>query len=202
MTEIRLVVDYFFNNYIEILATITGFVYLIFSIKGKKLLWPFGLLTSLLYVYVFFTSRIYADMSINIYYVVVSVYGWVHWSSNKNLKSKELLFSRIKLKDILILGIITLLLFIIIAYILTKYTDSDVAIIDALLTAASITATWMLARKILEHWIIWVFVDSISIGLYVYKGLFPTVILFLFYTILAVVGYFEWLKLWKIQENH
>jgi nicotinamide mononucleotide transporter len=199
MTGINLVINYIEGNYIEILATLTGLIYLVLSIRGKKLLWLFGLLSSLLYVIVFFKSKIYADMGINIYYVIISIYGWIHWSTSNNKGS--LPFSRLNLKQTILLLITTILLFLLIAFILTKYTDSDVAIFDAVVTAASITATWMLARKIIEHWLLWVAVDGISIALYIYKGLYPTIFLFIFYTVLAVLGYFEWLKLWKAQES-
>jgi nicotinamide mononucleotide transporter len=190
-----------FDNYIEVLATITGLIYLVYSVKGKILLWFFGLVTSALYVYVFFMSKIYADMCINVYYVIISIYGWIHWSLGSNGRKKELPVSRLVLRLGMILVLITLIIFIIIAFILNTYTDSDIAYWDALVTSASITATWMLARKIMEHWLIWVVVDAISIGLYIYKGLYPTVLLFAVYTALAVVGYFEWKKQWKVQNN-
>jgi nicotinamide mononucleotide transporter len=106
------------------------------------------------------------------------------------------------LKQGLILLAATLVIFIIIAYILKNFTDSNVAFWDAFITAASISATWMLARKILEHWLVWVVVDAVSIALYIYKGLYPTVILFAVYTSLAVLGYYEWQKQWKAQDNH
>ena len=201
MFHSNLVLNWIFRNYIEILATITGLIYLVYSIKGKVLLWFYGLITSILSVYVFFKSRLYADTGINLYYVIVSIYGWIHWYKRGNDNKKELPVSRITLKNSLILLIITLLIFLFISYILTKYTDSTVILWDSFITAFSITATWMLARKIMEHWIIWVVVDALSIGLYLYKGLFPTVFLFLVYTILAITGYFEWMKQWKAQES-
>jgi nicotinamide mononucleotide transporter len=188
-------------NYIEILATITGLIYLVYSVKGKILLWPFGIITSALYVYVFFRSKIYADMGINIYYVIISIYGWIHWSTGVNTEKHEIPVLRLKLKLGLILALITLIIFIIIAYILNNYTDSDIAYWDAFVTAASITATWMLARKIMEHWLVWIVVDAISMALYIYKGLYPTVLLFAVYSSLAVTGYFEWKKQWKVQNQ-
>lgn len=199
MTKTELVVNYIAGNYIEILATLTGIIYLILSIPGKKLLWFFGLVSSLLYVFVFFRHKIYADMSINVYYVAISIYGWIHWSLGRNKGS--LPFSRLTFKQSVLFLSATVALFFLIAYVLTNFTDSDVAIFDAVVTSASITATWMLARKIVEHWIVWVVVDGISIALYIYKGLYPTVLLFIFYTVLAVLGYFEWIKLWKAQES-
>jgi nicotinamide mononucleotide transporter len=189
------------DNYIEILATVTGLIYLVYSVKGNILLWFFGIITSALYVYVFYKSRIYADMSINIYYVIISIYGWVHWSSGGNTKVVELPISRLTTSLSFVLLIITFLIFILIAVILKNYTNSDIAIWDALVTSASITATWMLARKIMEHWLIWVVVDAISIGLYLYKGLYPTVLLFAVYTSLSVTGYFEWKKQWLAKRN-
>lgn len=75
---------------------------------------------------------------------------------------------------------------------LSHYTDSQVPYWDGLTTALSIVATWMLAKKKIEHWLLWVFVDAISIGLFIYKDLYPTTLLFLVYTILAVYGYWEW----------
>jgi len=185
-------------NSIEVIATITGLIYLVYSVKGNILLWLFGLITSLLYVYVFFQSKIYADMGINIYYVVISVYGWIHWSKpGKN--ANELPVSKIRLPLGFALLLISIFLFVFIAYILRKYTDSDIALWDAFTTALSIVATWMLARKILEHWLIWIVVDSVSAGLYIYKGLYPTVFLFIVYTSLAILGYIEWHKTWKKQ---
>ena len=189
------------DNYIEILATLTGLIYLVYSVRGKVLLWLFGILTSTLYVYVFFKAKIYADMSINLYYIIISIYGWIHWIKGKPGVRIDLPVCRIQLKQIIYLSLITITLFIFIAFILEKFTDSDIAIFDAVTTSASITATWMLARKILEHWVIWIFVDALSIGLYIHKELYPTVILFVFYTTLALLGYIEWKKQWKQQQD-
>ena len=192
-------IKWLLENYMEILATLTGIIYLVYSVRGKILLWFFGIITSALYVYVFFKAKIYADMSINIYYVVISIYGWFHWVRGKHGGQDELPVTRINRQQIVYLSLITFALFIFIAFVLDKFTDSDIAILDAITTSASITATWMLARKILEHWLIWIFVDALSIGLYVHKDLYPTVILFVFYTSLALLGYIEWKKKWMQQ---
>jgi nicotinamide mononucleotide transporter len=191
------VLQWFFASYIEILATTTGLIYLVYSVEQNKLLWVFGLITSLLYIYVFYKAKIYADMGINFYYVIISIYGWIHWTNPGNLKARVLPVNSIKWKTGILLTLLTLILFLLISFVLTEYTDSDIALWDAFTTAASITATWMLARKMLEHWLIWIIVDSISAGLYIIKGLYPTVILFIVYTLLAVFGYIEWRKTWK-----
>lgn len=200
-TQFYTILSWFIANYIEILATITGLIYLIYSVQENKLLWLFGFITSALYIYVFLRAKIYADMGINVYYVIISIYGWIHWSSSKSSGKANLPVQSIKMKLVIWLTLITAVLFLLIAFVLTKFTDSDIALWDAFTTAASITATWMLARKILEHWLVWIVVDSISVGLYIFKGLYPTVILFTVYSILAVLGYIEWKKTWKTESN-
>lgn len=183
------------NNYIELLGTTFGLLYIIFSIKQNIWCWPIGLITSALYIYVFFETKFYADMILQVYYLIVSVYGWYHWMyGSKSKKQDDLKISRTSVKLSIILFGITAIIFFIISYILVNYTDSPVPYWDAFTTAASFVATWMLARKLIEHWIIWVIVDAVSLGLYVYKGLYPTVILFAVYTVLAVLGYIEWKK--------
>jgi nicotinamide mononucleotide transporter len=183
------------GNYIELLGAILGFAYIFFSIRQNILTWPVGLLTSLLYVWVFLSSKLYADMGLQMYYVVISIYGWYEWlwGSSSN-KSEPLKVSRLSFHLGVLLVIISFVLFLLIWYILNNYTDSPVPFADALATSLSIVATWMLARKILEHWLVWIFVDAFSIGLFWYKDLHPTVILFVVYTFMAFVGFIEWKK--------
>ena len=94
----------------------------------------------------------------------------------------------------LVLGIASLLIFFLMWFVLKNYTDSPVPFGDSLATSLSIVATWMLARKILEHWLVWIFVDAFSCVLFWYKELQPTVVLFVVYTFMAVLGYIEWKK--------
>ena len=194
------VIQWFVDKHIEIIATITGFIYLLYSIKGDKRLWIYGIITSALYVFVCFEAKIYADMGINVYYVIVSVYGLVHWSGSGSPDKENLNISNTKLKEALLLLGFTVIVFFIIGYLLKYLTDSDIPFWDALTTSASITATWMLARKMMEHWLIWIVVDAISVALYIYKGLYPTSILFFVYTVLAITGYIEWRKQWIKQK--
>jgi nicotinamide mononucleotide transporter len=190
-----MIIKWLSDNYIEILGLITGLLYLYFSIKQNILMWLFGLLSSTIYIYVYFISKFYADMGLQVYYVFISIYGWYYWLYGKRKHNeKDLPVSKISIKLALILFFVNLMLFLIISYILKNYTDSSLPYWDAFTTAASIVATWMLARKIIEHWLIWIVVDSVSFGLYLYKGLYPTVILFSVYTIMAIIGYREWKK--------
>jgi len=189
------------HNLVELIGTIAGLSYIYFSIKQKIWIWPIGILSSALYIYVFFISKFYADMGLQVYYLFISFYGWYFWlNGNKtNDKRDEVPVTFTKKKMAIYLTLITFVIFVAIALILKYLTDSQVSILDSLTTAGSIVATWMLARKYLEHWLIWIVVDVISIGLYIYKGLYITVVLFVAYLIMAIVGYFQWKKSIAIQ---
>jgi nicotinamide mononucleotide transporter len=134
-------------------------------------------------------------MGLQTYYVLISIYGWYWWiRGGRQYKSDSLPVTVISRKLSAILFLIFIFLFAGIWYVLVNYTDSPVPLGDAFTTALSVIATWMLARKIIEHWILWVIADIVSMGLYIYKGLYPTVVLFAIYTVMAVVGYREWRK--------
>ena len=181
------------NHYVEVCGTLTGFLYLGFSIKQHFLTWPVGIINALFYIAVFFTSKIYADMSLQFYYVAISIYGWWCWLHG-NVNGKNLEVTETDNTTWLKLLAASVFLFIVIAYLLVHYTDSSVPFLDSVTTALSIVATWMLAKKKIEHWLLWVVVDAISIGLFIYKELYLTTILFFVYTFLAIYGYLEWRK--------
>lgn len=193
MEEIRLWIA---GNWIEISGAVISLVYLYFSVRQIIWLWPFGLLSALFYIWIYYYSGFYADMSLQVYYVAVSIYGWHHWSAGRKggNGTGKLPVSRINLKTAIILATVFLVSWIGISFVLIRFTDSQVPVMDGLTTAGSIVATWMLARKILEHWILWIIIDSISLGLYFYKELYATVVLFAVYTIMAFIGYFAWKK--------
>ncbi len=180
------------EQYIEILGVAFSLLYLFFSIRQNILLWPMGIISALLYMVVFFQSKFYADMGLNGYYFVISIYGWIVWNKGAKDGSGGLRVTRISPKLAAVLGVITLAAFIVFGLILDRFTDSPVPYWDAFTTALSITATWMLAKKILEHWILWIIVDVVSMGLYLYRGLYPTLVLFAIYTSMAVFGFIQW----------
>ena len=181
------------NHYIEIFGALTGILYVILEIRQSIWLWPVGLITSAIYIWVFFTSKFYADMGLQTYYVIISIYGWYWWlKGGKRYNIESLPVTRAGIKTLIILFTVFVVLFALLWYVLLNYTDSPVPVGDAFTTALSIVATWMLARKIIEHWMLWIIADLVSMGLYIYKGLYPTVVLFAVYTVMAVIGFREW----------
>jgi nicotinamide mononucleotide transporter len=181
------------DHYVEVCGTLSGFLYLGFSIRQHPLTWPVGLLNAVFYIFVFLSSKIYADMTLQFYYVAISIYGWWCWYHG-SASGNSLKVTRTNSALWLKLSILFLLLFVTIAFVLIRFTDSQVPYLDAITTSLSILATWMLARKKIEHWLVWVFVDAISIGLFIVKELYPTTLLFMVYTVLAIYGYIEWKK--------
>ena len=190
----EVVIAYLQANWIELAGSALSIIYLYLSIKQRVSLWIFGFLCSLLYVVVFFQSKFYADMSLQFYYLGVSAFGWISWKAGKPENRKELPVKRTTPLSGAIILVIALVLYFLYYFILSEYTDSPLPKADAFTTALSIVATWMLARKMIEHWWLWIIVDSVSAGLYFYKALYPTAILFVIYTVMAIIGYRQWKK--------
>lgn len=204
------------NSYIELFGTVTGIIYVFLEIRQSIWLWPVGILTSAVYIWVFFTSKIYADMSLQGYYLVISILGWYWWvkgtrvhrnfsegggqkKEGENVRrgereKGELHVTRLKVRTGVVLGVVFILLFSGMWLVLTRLTDSPVPARDAFITSLSIVATWMLARKIYEHWYLWIVVNFVSAILFITRGLYPTVILYLIYGIMSFVGLVEWKK--------
>lgn len=186
---------------IEIIGAAIGLLYLYLEYNANKWLWPVGVVMPLVYIYIFFQSKFYADMGVNVYYFFASIYGWIQWSKYKNNQEEESHISHTPKKHIIPLSIIGLLLFAIIAFILIRFTDSPVPYGDSLTTALSILGMWLLAHKYVEQWWLWFFVNIISCALYVWKGLYPTSILFAIYSVISVFGYFKWKRLMRGQPT-
>ena len=199
------------NNFIEIFGAVTGIIFVFLEIRQTIWLWPVGLVTSAVYIWVFFTSKFYADMSLQGYYLVISCLGWYWWTRGKKrrLRSKatkfreaeagewesgELQVTRLKLRTGIVLAIVFAFLYIIMWFVLTKLTDSPVPVRDSFITSLSIIATWMLARKIYEHWFLWIVVNFVSAVFFLTRGLYPTVILYTVYGIMSFVGLAAWKK--------
>lgn len=186
--------SWFLTNWVEISGAAISLIYLYFSIKQRIWLWPFGIMSALFYILIYFQSKLYADMGLQVYYIVISIYGWMIWSAgSKDEESKKgLSVSHVGFNRLLWILLVFVILSGVLYWILDRLTDSDVPFWDAITTSGGIVATWMLARKYIEHWIFWIILDLISMILYIYKGLYPTTILFAVYTVMAVVGYRSW----------
>lgn len=195
------ILQYIVQHSVEILGTILCLVYLYLSIKERIGLWIFGFLSSALYIIVFFESKFYADMSLQVYYLAVSVYGWLMWKrkTGNSDSSDKLQVSFLSTRQ-MIQYLASVIAVYFIYYLILKYaTDSTIPIMDSLVGALSVVATWMLTRKKIENWLLWILADAVATGLFAYKQLYPTAILYLIYTVMAFVGYYEWKKNYNLQ---
>ena len=190
----NMIFTYLHTNWIEIVGVILSLIYLYLSIKQKISLWIFGFLSSALYIVVFFQTKFYADMSLQFYYMVISVYGWFNWKNGKPGHGSELPASKTSKRMIIQLTIASIIIYVIYYVILAKFTDSTIPKADSLVGMLSVVGTWMLARKLIENWLVWIVADGIATGLFFYKGLYPTAVLFIIYTVMALIGYLQWKK--------
>lgn len=176
---------------LQIVGTTLGLIYLWLEYKANIWVWVVSAIMPLVHGTLYFSSGIYADAAMQLYYVLAAVYGLVVWKRNP----KEKASGRIKhtpLGWIVPLVVAYAVLHVVIYFVLTEFTDSRVPFFDAMSTALSIVAMWMLSRKLVEQWLVWLVVDMISVGLYFYKGIPLTALLYTVYCVLAVAGYLRW----------
>lgn len=188
-------------NYLEIIGTVVGLIYLWLEYKASVYLWIASVIMPAFYIVIYYQAGLYADLGINVYYVIASVYGLVVWLKGRKQGNAnevaEIPISDTPTKLYLPLIGITCVLTIVIAQILLRYTDSNVPWADSFTTALSIVALWMLARKYTEQWLAWILVDVVSCILYIYKDLYFTSGLYALYSLIAYFGFLKWKKMMK-----
>ena len=192
--------EYIQQNYLEILGTIVGIVYLYWEYKGDIRLWIAGIIMPAISLYVYYSNGLYADFGINIYYLIVAIYGWIVWKfgfTNNKGHRRVLYIVYTPRRFYLPLTAVFFALWIGIAQILIHFTNSNVPWLDAFTTALSIIGMWMLARKFIEQWWAWLLVDAVSAGLYIYKGIYFYAALYAVYAIIVFFGYRKWRRLMR-----
>ena len=243
-----MVSDWIAENIVEIFGAITGIAYVILEIKRNIWLWPLGIVTSAVYIYVFGREGFYANMGLQGYYLVISVYGWYMWrraqgnsaiiarsassivapgdtqitlspenpiarrassivepgdpqsplpaenpeNIDGTLKDAGTDILRIDRTTALWCAIASVTLWAVLWFILDRATDSPVPVWDGLIASLSVVATWMLTRKYIEQWYVWIFANAIAVAVYLASGLYPTVVLFFVYFVMAIIGLIKW----------
>lgn len=179
---------------LEWIAVATGLASVWYSMKENILVYPTGIVSVLIYVYIALQYKLYADMGVNFYYFLVSVYGWYYWVHPKNDSRDQVPVTINSRNENLFSLALTVGSFSILYYVLSNFTDSDVALWDSLTTCFAILGMFLMARKKLENWVAWIITDLISIPLYFYKGLVLTSFQFLVFTGISFAGYIAWKK--------
>ena len=183
-------------NYIELIAAILGLLGVWLTAKQYIWCWPVGLVNVLLSGYVFFTARLYADVVLQVFYLVMTIYGWYYWVFGGK-KKYELPVRRIRKKELIFMLIIGMVGSATVGFIFYKFTNAAYPFWDSLLMVWGIIGTYAMAKKILEHWIMWIIIDLNCTALYFFKGLYAFTPQYFIFTLLAVYGYYEWIKDYK-----
>ena len=185
-----------YPNYLiilELIAVVFGIISVLFARKNNILVYPTGMVSTILYVYILFEFQLYGDLIINGYYSIMSVLGWYLWSKTKD-GHEEFPISTINRKEILfstLIFTISLTFVALVYHFFDKFTDWT-AYVDALTTGLFFVGMWLMAKRKIENWILWIIADAISIPLYFYKGLTFSSFQFILFTIIAILGYKEW----------
>jgi nicotinamide mononucleotide transporter len=185
-------VDYAFDlGWIQWVVFLSSIVYVILAARENIWCWAFGLIGVSLSFVIYLQTKLYSDASLQIFYMIMSVYGWIHWSQHppkQHLPIRTLPF----LQHVFWIGIGLAGTAILGAF--WTFFGAALPYIDAFTTSFSIIATFFVARKILENWIYWIIIDIVCVGVYIQRSIPLFAILFLVYTIIAVFGFFRWRK--------
>ena len=179
---------------LQIVGTLLGLLYLWLEYKANIWLWIVGAIMPVVHGVLYLNSGIYADAAMQLYYVLAGIYGLCVWLRGTKRAERVVSIQHTPSKWIFPLVAVYVVLHVAMYYVLSEFTDSRVPFFDSMSTALSIVAMWMLSRKLVEQWLVWLVVDMISVGLYLYKGIPITAMLYTLYCALAVVGYMRWRK--------
>jgi nicotinamide mononucleotide transporter len=176
---------------IEWIAAIAGAISVYLSARENIWSWPTAIVNVGLYIFIFRESGLYSDMGLQVVYLVLSIYGWYEWLHGGANKTK-LEVSKASGRVWLISGVAGVLGWVVIWSITRRLHGVSIPSIDAGLTATSLVAQWMMTRKILENWILWIIADIVYVPMYIYKHLYVTSGLYLVFLVLAIMGLVEW----------
>ena len=183
---------------LETVAVVLSIAYLVLAMKENSLCWYCAFFSTAIYVWIFGDVSLYMESALNVYYMVMAVYGWYLWQRGGDSQG-GIEISRWSLAThVSAIGII-MIATVISGYLLAANTDARLPYLDSFTTWASVITTLMVARKIIENWLYWVVIDTVSIFLYLDRGLYQTAGLFVLYIILAVAGYIIWTKKYREQ---
>jgi len=184
---------------LEPIAVAFGIVSVWLSVKERIWSWPTAIVNVLLYFLIFREQRLYADMGLQLFYAAISVYGWYHWLYG-GARHTRLRVSRTPRLERWLLPVLGLTFALALGTLLKRHTDAALPYVDSLLTAGSLCAQWMMSRKYLENWGLWVALDVGYVALFLSRGLFLTAFLYGVFLILAARGHVEWSRSWRAAQ--
>ena len=189
-------IDLFFKNLdfnwsiIESVAVFFSILYVILAVKERIWCWGAAAISVILYIYICYTAQLYPETGLQVFYLLIAFYGYYQWNKNDStLKIQQWTTT----KHLLILLLGALLTFLM-GFYFTIYTNAAMPLVDSFTTVFSVFATYMVTKKVLGNWLYWIVIDAVSVYLYFSRDLHLTSLLFIVYTVIAIFGYFSWLK--------
>jgi nicotinamide mononucleotide transporter len=176
---------------LELVAAVTGAVSVWLSVRQNIWSWPTAIVNVVLYAIVFWEAKLYADMGLQVVYTVLSLYGWYEWLYGGEGRT-ELRVTRTPRRLAAILTLIAAAGSAVLGTLLRQTTDAALPFMDSFLSSTSLVAQWMMTRKLLGNWLVWIGVDVLYVGMFLFKGLYLTAGLYAVFLALAVRGYVDW----------
>jgi nicotinamide mononucleotide transporter len=187
------IINYLQSNIWEHLGIATTLICVWLNIKQNIWAWPLAIIASAIYGYIFYQESLYSDMELQFVFIIISIYGWWQWL-NGNTQKDNLPVTNTPQKELLILLVFLVSFACISGYLHGKYSNASFPYFDSALTAISLVAQWMLAKKYLQNWILWIVANLGYIGMYYSKNLYGTSVLYFLLLIMAAKGFWDWKK--------
>lgn len=187
-------------SYLEIVAILFTLACVWLTVKRSIWCWPMGIIGVSAYFFVFFENKLYADMGLQLVFLAQSIYGWYFWIHGKKEDENAVPIRLLENRERLLVGASIVAMILLVGYVSHRFTDTDVAYLDATVASISLVANLLLARKILDNWVLWIIVDVIYVGLFFYKGLYLTSGLYVIFFFMATSGFIQWRKEWQLQK--
>ena len=182
-------------TWLEVAAFWIAIAMVFANFRVHPVAWPLAIASSLMYALLFADSKLYGEAALQIVFVIVAFWGWWEWLRGTGADGAPLRVHRLGAKLRLAAGAATLAAWPLLGWLLDRFTDSDVPYLDALPTVGSLVGQFLLGRKLIENWLVWLAVNVASVGLFAVKGLWLTVILYALFAVLSVVGWRAWRRL-------
>ena len=177
----------------EVFAVVLAVAYLVLAIRENIACWGAAIFSTSIYLVLMFRAGLYMESALQVFYIVMALYGWYSWKRGAGPGQTLLISSWPLSRHLLPLSLIALCT-LLSGFLLSKYTDAAMPYLDSLTTWGAIFSTWMVARKIIQNWHYWFVIDSLSVYLYLNRGLHLTALLFIVYLVLIVIGLKQWRK--------
>lgn len=185
------------TSLLEYLGVLTGITYVILAAFKKRICWLFALISTGIYTWLCFIGQLYIESSLQVFYFVMAIYGWIKWSNDLE---KNLPIIRWPLLYHFYNIVISAFMATILGYFVSVYTDQSQPYLDAFTTVFSLAATFMIAKRVLENWIYWILIDLALFVLYASKGYVLTGIQYGLFSLIALFALFSWYKFYKVQK--